>query len=177
MTFAAYIAAVIAANLLTAHYAPADIGPFLVTWGTWMIGATFILRDLLQRAHGRTVAYIAIATGLAASAATSRALEDPLWITAASAAAFAISETADTETYTRIRARLSTRIAASGAVAVPLDTIVFATIGLSPLTTGYVPWASMPNLILGQLLIKGALQAGAAAIARLTEPGPEGEPA
>lgn len=170
MTIIAYIASIVLANLLTAHYAPAELGPFLVTWGTWLIGATFILRDLVQRAHGRRIAYQAIAAALIASAATSHLLGDTTWITVASALAFLVSESTDTEIYSRLRARFSTRILVSGLVASPLDTVIFAIVGLSPLTTGFVAWSQMPNLILGQLIVKMGMQVAAAAVARAVEP-------
>lgn len=178
----AYVAAIVAANLLTAHYAPADIGPFLIPWGTWLIGATFILRDFVQRARGRRYAYGTIAVALVASALTSHHLGDTGWVTIASALAFAVSEATDTEVYTRLvsRARFSTRIAVSGLVSVPLDTVIFVTVGLSPLTTGFVSWAQMPNLILGQLLVKWAMQLLAALMVRTwwdSSPVPEAEPA
>jgi queuosine precursor transporter len=168
VTTVAYVLAIVAANLLTAHYAPADIGPFLIPWGTWLIGATFILRDFVQRSHGRRYAYGAIAVALIASALTSHHLGDTGWVTIASALAFAVSEATDTEVYTRMidRARFSTRIAVSGLVSIPLDTLIFVTVGLSPLTTGFVTWSQMPNLILGQLLVKWGMQLAAALIVR-----------
>jgi uncharacterized PurR-regulated membrane protein YhhQ (DUF165 family) len=58
-----YVAAVATANVVTARTVPADIGPFLVTWGTWIVGATFVLRDLVQLQLGRRGAYAAIGAG------------------------------------------------------------------------------------------------------------------
>lgn len=172
LLFLAYTLVVVAANLVTASTMPAEIGPFLVTWGTWFIGATFILRDALQLAAGRGVAYLAILTALGASAVASYWLGDLLWITVGSAVAFAISETTDTEIFTRLKVRLSGRIAVSGLVGGTLDSVAFALIALSPWTTGIVPWSALPNVILGQIIVKGVLQLVAAAAVRVATPDP-----
>lgn len=165
-----YIAVIVAANIVTASTTPADVGPFLVTWGTWFIGATFILRDFVQLAAGRAVAYAAIAAAMIASAITSMALGDLFWITVGSVVAFAIAESTDTEIFTRLKTRLSSRVAISGVVGGTLDSIAFALVGLSPLTTGIVPWHALPNVILGQIIVKGLLQLAAAGALRAAEP-------
>lgn len=153
-----YIAVFAAASIVTAHTVPADIGPFLVTWGTWIIGFTFVLRDLVQLAYGRAVAYACIAAALVVATITSWALGDTLAIVAASALAIGVSETLDTEVFTRLKARIPTRVATSGIVGGTLDSALFVIVGLSPLTSGIVPWELVPNVILGQVLAKGAVQ-------------------
>lgn len=176
ITITLYIAAIVAANVITARTTPADIGPFLVTWGTWIVGVTFVLRDLMQLAIGRAWCYAVIAVALVISAGASVLLGDTLAITAASAMAFAVSEALDTEIFTRLRARIPTRIALSGITASVLDSAIFATIGLSPLWSGFVPWSALPNLILGQVIVKGVLQllaAGTYGTIRGPEPLPE----
>lgn len=158
MTVVLYVAAIVAANIITAGTTPLDVGPLLIPWGTWLIGATFVLRDLVQLRHGRHGAYAAIGVALAASALTSAALGDTLAIVVASALAFAVSESADTEVFTRMRGRLPKRVAASGTVGALLDSVIFAVVGLSPVWSGIVPWDALPQVIAGQLVVKVALQ-------------------
>lgn len=165
----AYVAVFAASSIITAHTTPADIGPFLVTWGTWLIGFTFVMRDAVHLAYGKRVAYLAIAAALVVAAVTSAALGDPLAIVAGSALAIGISESLDTEVFARWRGRLSTRIAISGLAGSTLDSVVFVLVALSPWTTGIVPWSQIPNVIAGQILAKGAVQLLAAAAVRARE--------
>lgn len=167
-----YVAAIIAANIITASTTPLHVGAFLIPWGTLLIGATFILRDVVQLAVGRAGAYLAIAVALAASAATSAALGDTLAVVVGSAAAFAVSESSDTEVFTRLRARIPTRVAVSGIVGGVLDSAIFATLALSPLWSGILPWSALPNVIAGQVIVKVAMQLAAGASWRAIR-GPE----
>ncbi|HZG75535.1 MAG TPA: VUT family protein [Paenibacillus sp.] len=162
----AYLAAIVAANVVTASFAPLSIGALLVPAGSFLIGATFILRDFVQRAIGRGRTYAAIAGALALSAATSYALGDTLWIVFASAVTFLVSETLDTETYTRLKLPLASRVFFSGLVGGLVDSALFVVVGLSPLGAGFLPWDAVPFAIAGQMLVKTAMQAlGAAAVA------------
>ena len=162
-TVLAYVAAIVAANVITARTLPLALGPFLVPWGTWFIGLTLLLRDFVQLRHGRRVAYAAIAVALLASAASSAVLRDPLAITAASAVSFAFSESLETEVFTRFRSVLALRIAWSGTLGSLADSVLFVTLGLSPLTTGFVPWPLVPAAIAGQYVVKTLLLAAGAA--------------
>lgn len=154
-----YISSVVAANLITANTGPVPIGPFLVTWGTFLIGATLVLRDFVQLRHGCGASYQAILVALVLSAVASVVLHDPLAITGASAIAFAFSEIIDTELFTRVRSSLAGRIFLSGTVSGLADSAIFVVLGLSPLTTGFVPWAFIPSAIVGQYLVKTAMTA------------------
>jgi uncharacterized PurR-regulated membrane protein YhhQ (DUF165 family) len=168
MTIAAYVLAIVLANVITARTLPLPIGPFLIPWGTWLIGLTLLLRDFVQLRHGRPTAYVAIGAALVASAISSAVLHDPLAITAASATSFAFSESLETEVFTRFRAFLAARILWSGTLGSLVDSVLFVTLGLSPLTTGFVPWAFIPAAIIGQYLIKTLMMAaGASASATL----------
>jgi uncharacterized PurR-regulated membrane protein YhhQ (DUF165 family) len=162
----AYIAAIVAANVLTAELAPwlihLDGQVIAITAGTWAIGFTFWLRDLVQREHGIRVAWGAIACALATNLVLSLAYADLLWITVASGLAFACSESLDTIVYTVTRGRLGARIAVSGLVSCPLDSAVFVLVGLSPLTTGIIGWNAVGLTILAQAVIKLALNVVAA---------------
>ncbi|HEY8528693.1 MAG TPA: VUT family protein [Paenibacillaceae bacterium] len=157
-TVALYLAAIVAANVMTARLAPPAIGPFIVPAGTFLIGATFVLRDLVQNAIGRTATYFWIAVAMVLSAFTSYALGDTLWIVFASALTFLFSETVDTELYTRLRLSMSQRVLASGTVGSLLDSAIFVVVGLSPLGAGFLGWDQVGRAIAGQAIIKTALQ-------------------
>lgn len=160
----AYIATIVLANIITAGTVPLGVGPFLVPWGTFLIGGTLVLRDIVQLRYGRRASYGAIALALVASAASSAGLSEPLAITAGSAVAFAFSETAETEIFSRFRSVLAARVLWSGTVSSAIDSVLFIVVALSPLTTGIVPWAALPLAIAGQYLVKTLMvSVGAAA--------------
>lgn len=153
-----YVLSITMANVLTAALAPTVIGPLIIPVGSYLIGLTFILRDLVQLKFGRKNAYIAIAVALAASAITSALLGDPLTIVLASAITFAVGETVDTEIFTRLKKALHTRVLVSGIFGGILDSSIFVIIGLSPLGAGFIPWSAVPYAIIGQMLIKIVMQ-------------------
>ena len=133
-------AAIAAANFATANWAPLTfewLGQFwVVTWGTFFIAATFFLRDTVQLKYGRRVAYYALAGALAVNVVLSFFYGDLIWVTVGSAAAFLVSETLDTEVFTRYHASIRKRVLLSGVLGGTIDSAVFAVVGLSPLTTG-----------------------------------------
>ncbi|WP_409299242.1 VUT family protein [Peribacillus sp. SCS-26] len=153
-----YLLSIVAANVVTAKFAPLTFGSFIVPMGTLLIGATFILRDLVQNKLGRSRTYAAIGTALLLSAVVSFLLDDTLLIVLASAISFAISETTDTEIYTRLRLPLAWRVFYSGLVGGLLDSAVFVLIGLSPLGANILPWEAVPAAILGQVIVKTIIQ-------------------
>jgi uncharacterized PurR-regulated membrane protein YhhQ (DUF165 family) len=153
-----YLLVIVLANVVTAKFAPLQLGIFIIPWGTFLIGATFILRDLVQNKFGRTRTYIIIVSALALSAATSSMLGDTLWIVFASAISFAISETTDTEIYTRLKLSLAKRVFYSGTVGGILDSSIFVIVGLSPLGANFVPWNFVWEAILGQIIFKTIMQ-------------------
>jgi hypothetical protein len=71
-----YLAAIIIANIITAALVPLQVGPFLIPYGSWLIGVTLVLRDIIQRKYGRKTAYLAIITALVLSAVSSKFLGD-----------------------------------------------------------------------------------------------------
>jgi queuosine precursor transporter len=167
MRIALYLIAIIAANIITAAFAPLVFGAFIVPMGTLFIGATFILRDLVQRRYGRKLTYLFIVTALGLSAISSAILGDTLAIVGASAISFLIAETTDTEIYTRLKLSLASRVFYSGLVGGILDSAIFVVIGLSPIGAGFLPWAAVPAAILGQVIVKTVMQAmGAGVISR-----------
>ncbi|MEC1179127.1 VUT family protein [Metasolibacillus meyeri] len=153
-----YLASIVIANVVTARFAPLEIGMFIVPMGTFFVGATFIFRDLVQNKYGRKKTYLFILTALLLSGAVSFSLGDTLMIVAASALSFIISETADTEIYTRLKLPMAWRVLYSGIVGGLLDSTVFVIIGLSPLGAGFIPWAAVPAAIIGQIIVKTMMQ-------------------
>lgn len=153
-----YLLVIVTANIVTAKFAPLQLGLFIIPWGTFLIGATFIIRDLVQNKYGRKKTYIFITLALLLSAISSYLLGDTLWIVFASALSFIISETTDTEIYTRLKLPMSKRILYSGTVGGFLDSVVFVIIGLSPIGANFVPWEFVWMAILGQVVFKVAMQ-------------------
>lgn len=151
-----YIACITLANVLTASLAPASVFGLLIPAGTWFIGLNFLLRDFVQLRHGRRKAYGVIMAALILSAVLSYSLGDMLWIVAASAISFAFSEAADTEIFSRFRAKFTSRVIASGMIAGTLDSALFALIGLVP--SGIVPLSAVPLAIAGQVIVKCLMQ-------------------
>ncbi|MBM7691094.1 uncharacterized PurR-regulated membrane protein YhhQ (DUF165 family) [Peribacillus deserti] len=159
-----YLVAIVAANVVTASFDPMEFGVFIVPMGTLLIGATFILRDLVQNKYGRTKTYLTIGAALILSALVSFLLDDTLLIVLASAISFAVSETTDTEIYSRLNLPMSWRVFYSGLVGGILDSAIFVIIGLSPLGAGFLPWEAVPAAILGQVIVKTVIQAIGAGI-------------
>lgn len=153
-----YLICIVTANVVTASLAPFHFGIFIVPMGTFFIGATFILRDLVQNKYGRKKTYGLIALALLLSAIVSASLGDTLLIVAASALSFLLSETADTEIYSRLKLPMAWRVFYSGIVGGILDSAVFVIIGLSPLGANILPWEAVPDAIIGQIIVKTVLQ-------------------
>jgi queuosine precursor transporter len=120
-----------AANWLIGHVGTVCLrdGPCLVPVapgvlapsGVAMAGIALVLRDLVQRRLGLAAASLAIVAGAALSA-----LLAPPALVLASATAFLLSEFADLAVYTPLARRgLVMAVAASGAVGLVVDSIVF----------------------------------------------------
>ncbi|WP_390407515.1 VUT family protein [Lacticaseibacillus jixiensis] len=154
----AYLVSIVAANVITASTMPIAFGIFLVPAGTFIVGLTFVLRDLVQNHLGKRRTYYTIATALIISAAVSAALGDTLMIVAASAVSFLVSESMDTEVYSRLPLSMAWRVAISGVIGGSFDSAIFVVIGLSPLGSGQLPWAAVPAAIVGQIIVKSVLQ-------------------
>lgn len=159
-----YILAVVISNFLAAYFMPLELGVFLIPWGTFFIGLTFVFRDLVQLQLGRTKTYYVIAIALLISIAMSIFYGDMFFVTLASALSFLFSEVADTEIFTRFKVGFYKRIMASGIVGGIIDSAVFIVIGLSPIFTGILTWEQVPYAIAGQFIVKTLMQAIALAI-------------
>lgn len=157
-----YLLFIVLANVITARFQPVQIGIFQIPWGTFLIGATFIFRDLVQNKYGKKKTYLFILIALILSAVSSYLLGDTLWIVMASASSFLIAESTDTEIYSRLKLPMSWRVLYSGLVGGFFDSVVFIIIGLSPLGAGFIPWEAVPAAIIGQVIVKTIMQGGGA---------------
>ena len=153
-----YLLSIVIANVVTAKFAPLQIGLFIVPMGTLFVGGTFIFRDLVQNKYGRAKTYLFIVTALILSALVSFILGDTLLIVVASTLSFVIAETADTEIYSRLKLPMAWRVLYSGIVGGFLDSVVFVIVGLSPLGAGFLPWEAVPAAIFGQIIVKTIIQ-------------------
>lgn len=142
---------ILAANFVTTRYGVVPVGfGLMATAGTYFAGLTFVLRDSLQDAVGKTWTLGMIAAG----AALSFLLADP-FIALASAVAFLLAELADLAVYTPLRKRGYIRAAvASNVVGSFVDTIAFLTIAGFP----------MQDALAGQMIGKLGVTAVAVAI-------------
>jgi len=163
-----YLASIILANVITAAFQPIQFSVFIIPMGTLLIGATFILRDLVQNKIGRKKTYLFIGLALILSAVVSSLLGDTLYIVIASAISFLLAETTDTEIYTRLKLPLAWRVFYSGIVGGLLDSAVFVIIGLSPIGANILPWEAVPAAIIGQVIVKTLIQGiGALIVSRI----------
>jgi len=139
--FLAFIACIPGANWLIGHWGTVCVphGPCLVpVWppmwpwgaegkplmapsGVLMIGLALVLRDLVQRRLGRSVALLSIVAGAALSGAVA-----PPAIVLASTASFLLSELADFAVYTPLQRRsLVLAVLASSVVGLIADSLLF----------------------------------------------------
>ena len=155
MSILVYFILIILANVLTAKFAPIHVGTLVITVGSFFVGANFVARDFVQLKYGRRIAYFAIFGALLTSGLCSYFLNDPVTIAVASAITFLLSETADTEIFTRLKQNILKRVWVSGLVSLLIDSVVFILIGLSPLFSNIIPWEYVGWAIISQVLIKG----------------------
>lgn len=167
-----YLLIITASNLLTAKIDPFVLagGALVIPVGSVLVGAVFILRDMIQLRHGRTATYIAIVRATILSMSLSICMGETAHIALASLVAFLAGEIIDTEVFTRTRGTLASRVMLSGVVGGTLDSVAFVVLGLSPLGAGVLSWASIPAAILGQVVAKLLLQLTAAGWLLLRNP-------
>ncbi|MBQ4899866.1 VUT family protein [Paenibacillus sp. Marseille-P2973] len=163
-----YLLAIVSANVVTASTVPFQFGIFIVPAGTFIIGLTFILRDFVQSLIGKKKTYYTISCAIVLSAISSYALGDTLWIVFASILTFLVSETTDTEIYSRLRLPFAWRVAYSGIVGGFLDSIIFVVVGLSPLGANFLPWSAVGYAIIGQIIVKTVVQLIGAIFVKMT---------
>jgi uncharacterized PurR-regulated membrane protein YhhQ (DUF165 family) len=155
-----YLITIAVSNVITAMFAPIELfhGALLIPTGSLLVGLTFILRDLVQLRCGRRITYTVILAASALSAAVSWALGDSTWVAIASVIAFLVSESLDTEIFTRVKRSFVIRVVLSGIVGGLADSVIFVVIGLSPIGLGVLSWGQVPYAVLGQVVVKALLQ-------------------
>jgi uncharacterized PurR-regulated membrane protein YhhQ (DUF165 family) len=162
LAMAGYVAAVIAANVLTSRYGMVPVGLGLtVTAGTYAAGAALLARDVVQDTAGRRRVLLAIAAaGLLSWATASPA------IALASTVAFTIAELLDMAIYTPLRRRGWARaVIVSNTVGGLADTAVFLTLARLPLTPG-----SLTGQMVGKVAWATLLPVAAVTLARRALP-------
>lgn len=153
VAIAAYIAAIVAANVLTNIFGLVSTGfGLLVTAGTFAAGFALLARDFVQKHAGIPWVFAGIAIG----GLLSWVLSTP-GLALASVVAFTVAELVDLAVYTPLAKRGFVRAAlASNVVAAPVDTIIFLSIAGFPLTVpviagqlvGKLLWATIIPLAL-----------------------------
>lgn len=150
---ALYVATVPAANWMIrnvgtvvlpdgTHLAPVGFG-LLAPSGVYAAGASFVARDVVQRAAGRKAALGAILLGTLLSVLVSPRLA------LASGSAFLFSELADFAVYTPLqRRRFVLAVFLSGIVGSVVDSLIFLSLAGIPLG------AALPGLLLGKFWVQ-----------------------
>lgn len=149
---AAYVAAIVTANVMTARLGLVPVGfGLMATAGTYAAGLAFGARDLIQDAAGRHGVIAAIAAG----GLLSWLLSTPA-LAVASTTAFVIAEAADWVIYTPLRAKGWARaVLASNAAGAVVDTLAFLALAGFPLTgqsvtgqlVGKILWATVLPIV------------------------------
>jgi queuosine precursor transporter len=148
-----YVGSIVGANWLIRHVGPvvlpdgAHLVPvgfgLLAPAGVYAAGATFVARDIVQRAAGRRRGLAAIGAGTVVSVAVNPRLA------LASGASFLLSELVDYAVYTPLqRRRFVTAVFASGMAGSAVDSLVFLKLAGIPLAT------ALPGLLLGKSWIQ-----------------------
>lgn len=158
MIYVLYITVIVTANIITSLLPPLAIFGFIVPSGSFLIGLTFLLRDYVQTRAGRKNTYLLIVAALLINTCVSFFFDSMTWVIFASAISFIVSETTDTEIFTRVETSFKNRVLLSGIIGGALDSVIFVVIGISPLGVGFIPWAAVPTAILGQFVIKLMMQ-------------------
>ena len=155
-----YLTIIAVSNVITAMFPPFSIfnGLVIIPTGSVFVGATFLLRDFVQIRYGKRITYAAIFAASLISAAISWAVGDTVYIATASVAAFLVSESLDTEIFSRLKKSFACRVALSGIVGGIADSMVFVVLGLGPIGGAILTWDQVPYAILGQAIAKAVVQ-------------------
>ena len=124
------------------HLVPVGFG-LLAPSGSFAAGATFVARDVVQRAAGRRWAIIAVVAGTILSVVVSPRLA------LASGSAFLFSELVDFAVYTPLQERrFVLAVVLSGLVGSVVDSVLFLSLAGIPLA------AALPGLLLAKVWIQ-----------------------
>jgi uncharacterized PurR-regulated membrane protein YhhQ (DUF165 family) len=146
---AAFVLSVVAANWLVARYGVVPVGFGLqAPAAVYVVGVAFTLRDVVHRTLGARWAYAAIAAGAVLSLLVSPQLA------AASAVAFAASESADLGVYAALRGRgWLPAVTVSNVVGLTIDSVTFLLLAFGSL-----------QFLAGQVVGKGWMTLAAVAV-------------
>ena len=108
--------------------------------------------------YGKRITYAAIFAASLISAAISCAVGDTMFIAIASVTAFLVSESLDTEIFSRLKKSFACRVVLSGIVGGIADSMVFVVLGLGPIGAAILTWDQVPYAILGQAIAKAMVQ-------------------
>ena len=146
---AVYILAVMFANYTATWFIPLPVFG-LLSVGTVIFGITFTARDFVHR-MGRKYVYGMIAAAAVLTNIMAIATDTPYRIVIASFVTILIAETADTEVYQRfIHRPWLMRVAASNAVSIPLDSIIFSVLAF----VGTMPIIDVAAIIFADIVWK-----------------------
>ncbi len=117
--------------------------------GTIFFAAVFTLRDRIHQAGGSRAVYLAIALALLVNTVFALVTYTPWRFIGASFLAILVGELADTAVYHRlIKRSWWTRVLASNAVSVPLDSVIFNLLAF---------YGDMPNSTIAQIIFADIL--------------------
>ena len=146
-----YIVCTLLANYTFDSFLPLPLYG-LVNVGTLFFGITFTQRDRVHQ-YGRRYAYLMIGVAGVANVITALSLNTPLRYVAVGFLAIILSEVADTEVYQRLlKRRWLTRVAASNAVSIPIDTVVFTLLAFYGAAWATAAW--MIEVMLTDMVVK-----------------------
>jgi uncharacterized PurR-regulated membrane protein YhhQ (DUF165 family) len=125
LLIALYALSILLANLTLNRFIPLPVYG-LLSVGTIFFAAVFTLRDRIHRAGGLNAVYLAIAAALLVNTVAALVTGTPWRFVGASFLAILAGELADTAVYqSLIHRSWWTRVLASNAVSVPLDSVLF----------------------------------------------------
>ena len=164
-----YISAIVAANILSAHFGLVPVGfGLVVTAGTYAAGFALLSRDFVHTYLGVRGVLLGIAVGVILS----WFLATPALATA-SAVAFLVAELADMLVFLWIRPRGFVRAALiSNCVSAPVDTVLFLWIAGFPLVFESIV-GQMVGKILWATIVPLAIYVGVRAVLRRRRRGSE----
>jgi uncharacterized PurR-regulated membrane protein YhhQ (DUF165 family) len=155
VTIGLYALAILLANLTLNHFIELPVFG-LLSVGTLFFAAVFTLRDRIHGTGGLNAVFVAIALALTVNVAAAIWLDTPMRFIGASFLAILISELADTAVYQRlIRRSWWTRVLASNAVSVPLDSVIFTLLAFY----GDMSTREMTEIVFADVIAKFAIAA------------------
>lgn len=150
LLIALYALSILLANLTLNSFIPLPVFG-LLSVGTIFFAAVFTLRDRIHQAGGLRAVYIAIALALVVNTLFALVTGTPWRFIGASFLALLIGELADTGVYQRlIHRNWWTRVLASNAVSVPLDSVIFNLLAF----WGDMPTGQIVQIIYADILAK-----------------------